>query len=181
MPAPLPRGPMPGRVLWLYALATLDREGSVYGYSLSDRVAAKTEGAWRPGPGAIYPALQSLVDRGAARSTKRGARRVYTITPAGRSLLKRIRARMAGAGPGAPDLSQIWAEIAGSSDVGEHLLRHLRRHLDGLDQYVARELASGESAPGIRTRALRELEEAARRLRARRPAPRRSRPRPRRP
>jgi DNA-binding PadR family transcriptional regulator len=157
---------MPGRVLWLYALATLDRDGSVYGYSLSDRIAEKTDGVWRPGPGAIYPALQSLVRRGAARSVRSGARRVYTITPAGRLLLRRIRTRMEGIGPGAPDLSQLWAEIAGSSDPGEHLLRHLRRHLDSLDVYVARPSLERDARGDVRERAIRELSDAVRRLRA---------------
>jgi DNA-binding PadR family transcriptional regulator len=170
---------MPGRVLALYALATLDREGTVYGYSLSERIASKTDGGWRPGPGAIYPALNSLVQRGLARSARDGARRVYTITPGGRALLRRFRTQMSGGGP-APDLSLLWAEIAGTDDPGEHLLRHLRRHLDQIDAALLRHPEMTVGARRLRDELIAELERTVRRLRAPPPRPpsrpRRARP-----
>jgi DNA-binding PadR family transcriptional regulator len=164
MVASTPRGPLPARVLRLYALATLDREGTLYGYSLAERIASKTDGAWRPGPGAIYPALQSLVTKGWARSTRRATRRVYSITPAGHAMLRRLRSHMAGGGPGAPDLSLLWAEIAGSADAGEHMLRHLRRHLDSLDAYLARVPDARLGNRSLRSEVLAELAESMRRL-----------------
>ena len=167
MPAPPPKRPLPGRVLWLYALATLERERSLYGYALADRVAERTDGAWRPGPGAVYPALQSLVRRGAARATKQGVRRVYSITPHGRVVLRRIRAQMAGPGPGAPDLSLLWAEIAGAPDPGAHLLRRLRRHLEMLDGMLARQPDARSGTTTLRAAAVGELTSALERLRTR--------------
>lgn len=157
---------MPGRVLWLYALATLEREGSLYGYALSDRVAERTEGAWRPGAGAIYPALQSLVRRGAARASKQGRRRVYSITPHGRAVLRRIRIQMAGPGPGAPDLSLLWAEIAGDSDPGTHVLRRLHRHLESVDALLARQPDARSEGRLVRDAAVDELSTALDRLRS---------------
>ncbi|HTT15129.1 MAG TPA: PadR family transcriptional regulator [Thermoplasmata archaeon] len=179
MANPPPRGPMQGRVLGLYALATLDREGSVYGYLLSERIGAKTDGAWRPGPGAIYPALSTLVERGYARSSVAGKRRLYSITPAGRAALRRIRAQMAGVGPGAPDLSLLWAEIAGSSDPGAHLIRHLRRHLDALEALLERQPDAQAGGRPLRDAALAELSATLDRLgpsRSRRARPGRRRP-----
>ncbi len=158
---------MPGRVLWLYALATLEREGSLYGYALSDRVAERTEGAWRPGAGAIYPALQSLVRRGAARATKQGRRRVYSITPHGRAVLKRIRIQMAGPGPGAPDLSLLWAEIAGEPDPGAHVLRRLHLQLESVDALLARQPDARSAGRLVREAAIDELSGALDRLRSR--------------
>ncbi|HTT73607.1 MAG TPA: PadR family transcriptional regulator [Thermoplasmata archaeon] len=169
MARPSTPGPMPGRVLWLYALATLDREGSLYGYSLADRIANRTDGTWRPGPGAIYPALRSLVERGAARSSIDGSRRVYSITPAGHALLRRIREQMAGPGPGAPDLGLLWAEIAGSDDPGDHLLRHLRRHLEGLDTFLARRPDAKIGSIPLREAAIADLSAAVQRLDRTRP------------
>jgi DNA-binding PadR family transcriptional regulator len=157
---------MPGRLLWLYALATLEREGTVYGYALSDRIAERTEGAWRPGAGAIYPALQSLVHRGAARAAKQGRRRVYSITPFGRTLLRRIRSQMAAPGPGAPDLSLLWAEIAGAPDPGAHLLRRLHRHLESLDAFLARQPEARSGSGTVRAAAIDELSTALKRLRS---------------
>lgn len=157
---------MPGRVLWLYALATLEREGAVYGYALADRVAARTSGAWRPGPGAVYPALQSLVRRGAARASKQGVRRIYSITPHGRAVLRRIRSQMAGPGPDAPDLSLLWAEIAGAPDPGVHMLRRVRRTLDMLDAQLVREPNAKAGGISLRAAAVEELSSALVRLRS---------------
>ncbi len=155
---------MPGRLLGLYALATLEREGTVYGYSLAERVSERTDGAWRPGAGAVYPALQSLVRRGAARASKQGVRRVYTITPHGRAILRRIRAQMAGPGPGAPDLSLLWAEIAGAPDPGAHMLRRLHRQLEMLDAMLARQPDAVAGARPLRSAAFDELSAALQRL-----------------
>ena len=158
------RGPLPGRVIWMYALATMDRERSVYGYALAERISARTDGAWRPGPGAIYPALNSLVERGAARVSRDGVRRIYTITPRGRTILRRIRATIAGAGREAPDLSRLWAEIHGSADPGEHLLRRLHRHLEGLDAFLVRDPDARVGERGVRDEAVAELTESLRRI-----------------
>jgi DNA-binding PadR family transcriptional regulator len=133
------RGPRPGRVLGLYALSVMDRDGPVHGYLLADRVSDRTYGAWRPGAGAIYPALQSLVARGFARSSRVGRRRVYTITPGGRKALGQIRRAWVG-GPGTgPDLGLLWSEIASVGDPGQHLLRHLHHHLEAIGTYLERD------------------------------------------
>jgi DNA-binding PadR family transcriptional regulator len=159
------RGPGPARVVGLYALATMEREGPLYGYALAERISVATDGAWRPGPGAIYPALNALVDRGAARASQDGRRRLYTITPRGRTTLRRIRAYFAGGDPEAPDLSRLWAAIHGSDDPGAHLLRHLHRHLDALVATVERE-SSSDRGRSLRTAAMGELGDAVRRLRS---------------
>lgn len=145
---------MPPRTIGLYALATMEGEGSVHGYRLAQRIAERTSGAWKPGPGAIYPSLRSLVDRGLATSRGAGRRRVYRITPAGRALLRRVRARYGATGPGAPDLTPLWAEVCGSGDVDAFLLLRLRRSLDAVSAALAPAPSSGGRRPG--TSSLRE-------------------------
>ncbi|HTW77690.1 MAG TPA: PadR family transcriptional regulator [Thermoplasmata archaeon] len=125
-------GPRPGRVLGLYALATMSKEGPVYGYQLAERIAERTDGAWHPGAGAIYPALTSLARKGYARAAPGRGRRMYSITPRGRAFLARVRSQWMGGRGSGPDLSRLWAEISGAGDPGEHLLRHLHRHLDSI-------------------------------------------------
>ena len=140
---------MPPRMIGLYALATMEREGPVHGYLLTQRIAARTAGAWRPGAGAVYPSLQRLVQRGLARRAGVGRRQEYSITPAGRATLRRIRARARSTGRGGPDLSSLWAEVLGQDDVGPLLVRRLERTVQGLASY----LADRPSSP--RTRAIR--------------------------
>jgi len=57
------------------------------GYDLIREIETKTEGAWRPGPGAVYPVLRKLVNQGciAVRKKTKGSAPyvLYEITPAG--------------------------------------------------------------------------------------------------
>ena len=160
------RGPRPGRVLGLYALSVMDQDGPVYGYSLADRVSDRTDGAWRPGAGAIYPALQSLVRRGFARSGRDGRRRVYTITREGRKALGQIRRGRFGGPRTGPDLGLLWSEIVSPGDPGQHLVRHLHRHLEAIGGYLERNPQLRAGRDSLREQVMTELRAAESRLRS---------------
>jgi DNA-binding PadR family transcriptional regulator len=127
---------MPPRLIGWYALSVMERDGPLYGYRLAQRIAEKTEGQWRPGPGAIYPSLARLVERGLARSEGAGRRREYRITAAGRATLARVRRHAGPGGTAEPDLSALWAEIAGDADAGRFLVRRLERTTRALEHYL---------------------------------------------
>ncbi len=79
----------PRGLLHFYALLSIARK-PMRGYDLMREIENKTEGAWRPGPGAVYPVLQKLAKQGlvAAKKSEEGSTQVlYEITPTG---LKRI-------------------------------------------------------------------------------------------
>ena len=80
-PQGAPRG-----LLHFYALLSIARK-PMRGYDLIREIEVKTDGAWRPGPGAVYPVLQKLVRQGLVSVKKRsedGPRQIlYEITPAG--------------------------------------------------------------------------------------------------
>lgn len=164
MPAFSPRGPRPGRLLGLYALATMDREGSVYGYALADRIAERTGGTWRPGPGAVYPALEALVRRRLARATVQGRRRFYRTTAQGRRTLRGIRRQMLWRRPLGPDLGLLWSEIAGEDDFGRFQLNHLESHLERIEEYLARSDTPPARRASLRREVLRRLRRAERRI-----------------
>ena len=83
--SPHPQG-APRGLLHFYALLSIARK-PMRGYDLMKEIEIKTEGAWRPGPGAVYPVLRKLVNQGyiaAQKKTKGGPPRIlYEITPAG--------------------------------------------------------------------------------------------------
>ena len=83
--SPHPQG-APRGLLHFYALLSIARK-PMRGYDLIQEIDTKTEGAWRPGPGAVYPVLRKLVNQGyiaAQKATKGGPPHVlYEITPAG--------------------------------------------------------------------------------------------------
>jgi len=89
MKAIRPQG-APRGLLHFYALFSIARK-PMRGYDLIREIEAKTDGAWRPGPGAVYPVLQKLVRQGLVSVKKRSedapTQILYEITPAG---LRRI-------------------------------------------------------------------------------------------
>jgi len=76
----------PRGLLHFYALLSIARK-PMHGYDLMKEIELKTEGAWRPGPGAVYPVLQKLVKQGyiaAKRKSGNGPTHVlYEITTSG--------------------------------------------------------------------------------------------------
>src|SRR4051812_49557858 len=55
------------------------------GYGLMQEIEARSEGAWRPSPGSVYPALQQLEDEGLVRPDESGGRKLFTLTDEGRA------------------------------------------------------------------------------------------------
>jgi DNA-binding PadR family transcriptional regulator len=70
------------------AILRLVAERPIHGYALIKEIERITSEDWRPSPGSIYPALQSLVKHGLITATADGRRRIYDITPAGRIILE---------------------------------------------------------------------------------------------
>jgi DNA-binding PadR family transcriptional regulator len=59
----------------------------IHGYEIIQDIDSKTEGAWRPGAGSLYPILKKLVSEGLIKAelepTEEATRRVYHITSKG--------------------------------------------------------------------------------------------------
>ena len=76
----------PRGLLHFYALLSIARK-PMRGYDLMKEIEIKTEGAWRPGPGAVYPVLQKLAKQGYIAVRKKSGGKpthvVYQITSAG--------------------------------------------------------------------------------------------------
>jgi len=67
------------------AVLVILSEQSGHGYQIIQALEAKTDGAWRPSPGSVYPTLQLLEDSGLAESSEQDGKRVYSITDEGRA------------------------------------------------------------------------------------------------
>jgi len=59
----------------------------IHGYEIIQDIDSKTEGAWRPGAGSLYPILKKLVSEGLIKAepepSAEATRRVYQIAPKG--------------------------------------------------------------------------------------------------
>lgn len=83
----------------MYILTALAR-GPENGYSIIQMIEERTDGAWRPGPGTMYPLLKSLTREGLLKPVrgKDGGGKAYAITPKGRRALENMRRTITGFG-----------------------------------------------------------------------------------
>ncbi len=86
------------------AVLLLIGEGPRNGYQLIQELAERSNGAWRPSPGSIYPVLSQLEDEGLVAVDPTQSGRTYQLTPAGSAYLDEHRAA----------LGKPWEEAAAS-------------------------------------------------------------------
>ncbi len=72
----------------LAAILALLREGPLNGYQIMSEIEERSGGAWRPSPGAVYPALSQLADEGLIEGAESAARRTFSLTNAGREYVE---------------------------------------------------------------------------------------------
>ena len=83
-----PRAPKASRGDVRAAILALLREGPLNGYQIMSEIEERSGGAWRPSPGAVYPALSQLADEGLIAAAESGGRRAYSLTDAGREYVE---------------------------------------------------------------------------------------------
>lgn len=66
------------------AVLAILAEQPMHGYQIIQEIEARSEGAWKPSPGSVYPTLQLLADEGLITAEESGGRKTYSLTEAGR-------------------------------------------------------------------------------------------------
>jgi DNA-binding PadR family transcriptional regulator len=64
------------------------------GYQVMQEIEQRSEGAWRPSPGSVYPAFQLLADEGLVRGESRDGGNVFELTDAGRAYVEENRTQL---------------------------------------------------------------------------------------
>ena len=101
------------------AVVALLEERPMHGYELITVLDERSGGRWKPSPGAIYPALGKLEERGLVTATEQDGKRLYELTDEGRELAAEIGKRTEGAPwehldtGGHGDLRRALAELVG--------------------------------------------------------------------
>jgi DNA-binding PadR family transcriptional regulator len=144
-----PRGRRAGRGEIRAAILLLLTEQPMHGYQIITELAERTEGHWRPSPGAVYPAIAQLQDEGLVEVSDDGGRRLASLTDAGRTYVEENRT----------ELGNPWQRVAGGPRAGRHQLRSSMVALGGAVEQVARagSPAQGDAAVEILDRARRDL------------------------
>ncbi|MEV4674083.1 PadR family transcriptional regulator [Actinomadura sp. NPDC049382] len=89
------------------AILVLLAEEPRNGYQIIQEINERSGGAWKPSPGAVYPALQQLADEGLIAGDESGGRRTFRLTDEGRAYTEENADRLA----------EPWAEM--TPDFGE--------------------------------------------------------------
>lgn len=147
------------------AILALLQEGPRTGYQIMSDIKERSGGAWRPSPGAVYPALSQLADEGLIEGEESGGRRTFSLTRAGQDYLA-ANPDMARAAwesmtePASAELPGLFAEAArlgggivqvahsgtpGQVAAAERLLERTRRELY---QILADDADDGDDEPG---------------------------------
>ncbi len=110
------KGDVRAAILDLFA----EEEGRTWnGYQLIQEIPARTDGAWRPSAGSVYPALQQLEDEELIAPEGVGRRRVYSLTDKGRAYVEAH----------ADELRASWDAAAGMTDDDAIEFRNLIRQV----------------------------------------------------
>jgi len=110
----------PRGLLFFYALLSIGKK-PMSGYDLMREIEDKTEGAWRPGPGAVYPTLQKLARQGYVMARKKSgmgpAQVSYEITPAGLRNIAEAKRAMGSSGERMRMMSSLFIDLMEPDDL----------------------------------------------------------------
>lgn len=124
-------------------------EQPMHGYQIIQEITERTDGAWIPSPGSVYPTISQLADEGLVCTEKAGGRTVAQLTEQGQTY----------AGEHRSELDAMWQTngTAADDEVGE--LRSVGQGLLAAAAQVAR-----TGTPEQLTEAVRLLADTRRRL-----------------
>ena len=67
------------------AVLAILAEKPMHGYQIIQEIETRSDGAWKPSPGSVYPTLQLLSDEGLVAAEESGGKKTYSLTEAGRA------------------------------------------------------------------------------------------------
>ncbi|MBK8446248.1 MAG: helix-turn-helix transcriptional regulator [Micropruina sp.] len=112
------------------AVLALLAEQPLNGYQMIQTLAERTEGGWKPSPGAIYPALAQLEDEGLIEQFDNEGTKAYRLTEAGRTASAEINdkpwdAFNADNAPQHPEaMKALWNEFRGLAMATQEITRN---------------------------------------------------------
>ncbi|WP_143340536.1 PadR family transcriptional regulator [Demequina sp. NBRC 110057] len=114
------------------AVLVLLAEQERHGYDLIRAIEERTQGAWAPSPGSIYPTLQSLQDEGLVTIDVSEGRKVASLTDEGRAWVA----------DNVPTPAALFAQPEGGAGIGQ--VRHEMVQLRDAAMHVTRQVAADE-------------------------------------
>lgn len=123
------------RIYILHLIAKKPR----HGYEIIQDIQAKTEGAWNPGAGSIYPILKKLVSEGLIEAEEPGAvddRHVYQITSKGLKQVAHLREMIGNFGQRWSATRSLIMELLGPENCEAFVLNGSRKQFEFTREFV---------------------------------------------
>jgi DNA-binding PadR family transcriptional regulator len=133
-PQAVPRG-----FLRLYILTVLSK-GPETGYSIIRKIDERTDGAWRPGPGTMYPLLKGLVADGLAKAptgVSAAGTRSYAITSRGRQELSKMRESLASMGRKERVIGRLFSDLLPAASFVPAMVNRYKEGIELFRQKVS--------------------------------------------
>lgn len=122
-----PRGPRrAGKGDIRSVILSLLAEEPSNGYGLIKAIAERTNGAWRPSPGSVYPTLQQLVDEELIVSNGEGRKTEFELTDAGRSYVAEH----------ADEFAKAWDATPGRSESAVQFVKSVGKLMGVVGQFT---------------------------------------------
>jgi DNA-binding PadR family transcriptional regulator len=118
------------------AILALLAEQPMHGYQIIQELATRSGGAWTPGAGSVYPALEQMEAQGLISGEQLDGKRVYSITDKGRELAQRSQAHGQAPWDEAAEASGPRVNLGQSIQALMHAVQQVSR--TGSDDQVAR-------------------------------------------
>lgn len=121
------------RGIIFFIIITMARDGPIYGNQVANLIYERTNGAWKPSAGSIYPALDRLARRGLIQRYDENGKVMYKLTEKGSSLLKRIGERHSENSPMAKFMGKMWMDVLGPEEKARFLTNSVQNMVSSLN------------------------------------------------
>ncbi len=111
------------------AILALLADEPLNGYQIMQTLADRTQGVWRPSPGAVYPALSQLEDEGLIESFDNEGQKAFRLTGSGREAAAAVEDKPwemvneAVAGWNPDQIRVLWKELGGLAGALKEITR----------------------------------------------------------
>lgn len=122
------------------AVLALLAEQPMHGYQIIQEITERTDGAWTPSPGSVYPTISQLADEGLVRTEKADGRTVAQLTEHGQSYATEHRV----------ELDAVWNTNGAAANDGISELRSVGQGLLAAAAQVARTGTSEQLTEAVR-------------------------------
>jgi len=111
------------------SILALLAEQPLNGYQIMQTLAERTDGAWKPSPGAVYPALSQLEDEGLIEAFDNDGQKAFRLTDAGRQAAEGVQTKPwevvneALSGQRSDQIRALWQEFPTLAGAAKELTR----------------------------------------------------------